>query len=125
MTADELLKKLWIKSINDYMNPESLDTIIEKFSNDKRPFGDTGPALERVLSAGASRRDLGLLLRYAAYCAVFDTLYEIEDPEFDKSDVEGLHESILSADPSGMEGFPGSADGVNPKKVATSKKKKR
>jgi hypothetical protein len=52
-----------------------------------------------------------LALRYAAYCAVFDTLYQL-DPEVanvDSIDLVGLYELLLSADPTGMEGRPGSA----------------
>jgi hypothetical protein len=44
--------------------------------------------------------------------AVFDTLCEIERAGVDCKDLIGLHES---ADPSGMEGRPGSADAVTGK----------
>jgi hypothetical protein len=111
MTRDELLQKLWTRAINVHLRPDTLDNTIKDARDPRQPFGDTGPAIERILSAGASRRDLSLLLRYTAYCAVFDTLYCIEDPGLDKANVlEDLHEFLLSADPSGMEGYPGSAD---------------
>jgi hypothetical protein len=70
--------------------------------------------MDRILVAGAPGRDICLLLRYAAYGAVFQTLYEI-DPEgagVDCQGLIGLHELLLSADPSGMDGRPGSADAV-------------
>jgi hypothetical protein len=110
MTKDQLLHKLWTRIINAHLRPADLDNTIKYASNPDQPFGDTGPAIERILAAGASRRDLGLLLRYTAYSAVFDTLYCIEDPGVDRNDLEDLHEYLLSADPSGMEGYPGSAD---------------
>ena len=54
------------------------------------------------------------VLRYAAYGAVLSTLYEI-DPEaagVDCKDLVGLYQYLLSADPTGIEGRPGSADAV-------------
>ena len=48
----------------------------------------------------------------SAYEAVFGTLYTINDPGVDNHDVFMLHEHILMADPSGMDGRPGSADAV-------------
>jgi hypothetical protein len=47
--------------------------------------------------------------REAAYGAVFSTLYGIGDPGVDGDEVFMLHEELLMADPSGMEGRPGSA----------------
>jgi hypothetical protein len=44
--------------------------------------------------------------------AVFQTLYALDDPGVDDDNVFMLHESLLTADPSGMEGRPGSADAV-------------
>jgi hypothetical protein len=76
------------------------------------PFGDTGAAIERLLAAGVSRRDLRFVLRHAAYEAVFGTLYSLSDPGAEDDDVGTLYEGLLSADPSGMEGRPGSADAV-------------
>ncbi len=39
----------------------------------------------------------------------FGTLYALNDPEVDNNEIEMLHESLLTADPSGMEGRPGLA----------------
>lgn len=61
---------------------------------------------------GVSARDINLIRRHAAYDALFSTLYSIGDPGVDDDDVFILHESLLSADPSGLEGRPGSADPV-------------
>ncbi|MGB8356298.1 MAG: hypothetical protein WCD79_20535 [Chthoniobacteraceae bacterium] len=52
---------------------------------------------------------MSLIARQAAYEAVFGTLYALSDPGVNDNDIEMLHESLLSADPSGKEGRPGSA----------------
>jgi len=123
-TREELLQRLW-SHINSHVIPyyvgqalvrdDELDRLVEHDrQHPGEPFADTGPAIERILAAGAARRDLCLVLRYAAYRAVFNTLYDI-DPEgagVDCKDLIGLYELLLSADPSGMEGRPGSADAI-------------
>jgi len=123
-TREKLLQRLW-SHINSHLIPYYLgrtlvreDELDRRVEQDKQrpgaPFADTGPAIERILAAGAARRDLCLVVRDAAYRAVFNTLYEI-DPEVagvDCKDLIGLYELLLSADPSGMEGRPGSADAV-------------
>ena len=74
-------------------------------------FGDTGAAIERIWAAGVSDRDLRLVLRNVAYEAAFGTLHALSDPGPDEEDDVGtLYEELLMADPSGMEGRPGSAD---------------
>ena len=83
--------------------------ISESERNPNAPFSDVSPVLKRLLAAGVSRSDLSLIARHAAYEAVFGTLYALSDPGVDANDVEMLHESLLSADPSGREGRPGSA----------------
>ena len=66
--------------ININLRAASLDNIIANCKRDPAgPFGDTGGAIERTLAAGASRRDLGLVLRGTAYEAVFGTLYALSD----------------------------------------------
>jgi hypothetical protein len=112
-TREELLDHLWKEIINPHLRDAALDNIVQNCKrNPDGAFGDTGPAIERMLMAGASRRDLCLVLRTAAYEAVFGTLYAICDPGVDDNDVFMLFEELLSADPSGMEGRPGSADAV-------------
>jgi hypothetical protein len=73
------------------------------------PFADIGPIVARLLALGASRRDLSLLLRFAAYEEAFSVVSLLEDPGLDEEQMDGLHENILGADPSGLEGRPGSA----------------
>jgi hypothetical protein len=111
-TREEFLRHLWTEIINSVFRDSALDNIV---SNCKRdlvgPFGDTGPAIERMLAAGISRRDLRLVLRLVAYEAVFGTLYSLGEPGLDQDDdASTLYEELLMADPSGMEGRPGSAD---------------
>jgi hypothetical protein len=109
---EELLTYLWQEIINLNLRDASLDNIISHCKrNPNIAFGDTGPAIERILAAGASRRDLCLVMRSTAYEAVFGTLYSLSDPGSDENDdVSTLYEELLMADPSGMEGRPGSAD---------------
>jgi hypothetical protein len=52
-----------------------------------------------------------LIFRAIAYEAVFATLYSMSDPGLPEDNI-GLHEDLLTSDPSGMEGAPGSIDTV-------------
>jgi hypothetical protein len=108
-----LLAHLWREVINSQLDASRLrDLVAESKRHPKAPFADTGPAVERLLALGASERDICLIRRDAAYGAVFNTLYSLGDPGVDGDDVFMLHESLLTADPSGMEGRPGSSDAV-------------
>ena len=86
---------------------EKKDAAAKKDS--KAPFADAGASLERLLAAGANRRDISLAARFAIYEAVFSLLYMLDDPGVDDNDVFMLQESLLGTDPSGKEGRPGSA----------------
>jgi len=113
-TRAEFLEYLWREVINASVREDTLDNIVKNCArNPDGAFGDTGAAIERLLAAGASRRDLRLVLRQAAYEAVFGTLYALNDPSPDESEEAGsLYEELLMADPSGMEGRPGSTDSI-------------
>lgn len=107
-SPEEFLALLWNEVINEPMTGAWIDDRInrsEKRPND--PFADVGPLLRRLIELGASHRDLSLLHRYASYTAVFSTLYKLGDPGC--SDPDMLFEELLTADPSGFEGRPGSA----------------
>ena len=109
-SREELLAHLWAQVINSHLRPEGLTQMISRAkAKPDEPFADSGPALERLLGLGADPRDICLLMRDAAYGAVFSTLYSIDDPGVDGNDVFMLHEELLMADPSGMEGRPGSS----------------
>lgn len=112
-TREELLAHLWSEVINPNLRSHGLDQAIAYArARPDEPFADSGPAMERLRALGADPRDICLLMRHAAYEAVFGTLYAIGDPGVDGGKVFMLHEDLLGADPSGMEGRPGSADAV-------------
>jgi hypothetical protein len=108
-TREDFLKLIW-SDINLAMQEHWIENNIRASKkNPEDPFSDVGPAIERLIEAGASRRDLSLLVRHAAYEEAFNVLYLLGDPGVDEAEIEGLHEELLSADPSGLEGCPGSA----------------
>ena len=108
-TREELLQYLWGTIINSYLNDDAVTDIIDNCKgSENEPFGDTGPTLERMLASGASKADIALVMRAVAYEAVFGTLYALDDPGVGNGDVFMLHEELLIADPSGMEGRPDS-----------------
>ena len=81
MTArEEPLTHLWKEVINIHDRDASLDNVIACRRNPTGPVGDTGRAIERILAAGASRRDLCLVMRSTAYDAVFGALYALSEP---------------------------------------------
>ena len=108
-SREEFLKQLWHDNINSSMQEHWIDNMIrESERHPDAPFADLEPALKRLLAIGATRRDLSLVARHSACKSVFGTLYALSDPGVENDDVEMLHESLLSADPSGKEGRPGS-----------------
>jgi hypothetical protein len=111
-TREGLLAHLWTDVININLRDASLDNTIAHCKRDPTgPLGDTGAAIERILAAGASRRDLCLVMRSAAYEAVFGTLYSLSEPGSDPDDdISTLYEELLMAEPSGNAARPGSAD---------------
>ncbi|MGO8999372.1 MAG: hypothetical protein ACLQVI_39100 [Polyangiaceae bacterium] len=109
-TRAEFLEQVWNQIINSAMTEAWIDAAISSSARaPDGPFADLGPALRRLLAAGASRRDLCLLARHARYEATFELLYMLDDPGVDADDNKMLHEELLGADPSGREGRPGSA----------------
>lgn len=108
-TREEFLSLVW-EDINLAMQEHWIENNIRQSEREPdAPFAEVGDALKRLLACGAERRDLSLLVRQAAYEAAFDTLYRINDPGVDGDDIHMLHEELLSADPSGKDGRPGSA----------------
>jgi hypothetical protein len=95
---------------------------------DNRPMGDFGEITRRMLAAGISKRDIARFAKINGYEAAFGVLYKLEgdngtdDKEptiywklqaFDavtdrpiEAGLGGLHESVLSADPTGREMGP-------------------
>ncbi|MCI2261162.1 hypothetical protein [Xanthomonas indica] len=109
-SREEFLDLLWSEIINSPMQEVWIDNAINTSQQQPDgPFGDAGPVLERLLSLGASRRDLSLIYRMASYEAVFDTLYKMADPGIKPDDAAMLFEDLLGSDPSGLDAGPGSA----------------
>ena len=107
--------RLW-ENINGYMNDGWIDSTVR--ASERRPdapFADTGVVLKRLLALGASKRELALLARSGCYDGTFSTLYDIQGTGLDREDLVAIHEGLLSADPSGLEGRPGSAPAMQPK----------
>src|SRR5262245_43548547 len=111
-TREEFLQHLWTDVINPVFRDAALDNIVAHFKRKPAgPFGNTGPAIERMLAAGIARRDLSLVLRFITYEAVFGTLYALGEPGLDQdADASTLYAELVMADPSGQEGRPGSED---------------
>ena len=108
-----LLEHLWRQVINTNLDPDTIQAEIQRSKNRPNdPFADTGPAFERLLAAGVDPKDICLIRRAAAYAATFATLYAIDDPGVEDDNVFMLFEELLTADPSGMEGRPGSSGAV-------------
>lgn len=104
LDRESFLVYLWTDVINAALEPDALRR--RQSLGADAPFSDSGPAIERLLALRADPRDVQLLMRDAAYEAVFNTLYSLEDPgvELDEGDEFGLYEELLMADPSGREG---------------------
>jgi WD40 repeat protein len=124
-TQEEFLDLVW-EDINVAMQEHWIDNVISESEKDPNaPFADVGPALKRLLALGASRQDLSLVARFTSYEQAFTLLYQLSDPGIDDNEIEGLHESLLAADPSGKEGRPGSAPLLQTKQESRSGRKKQ
>ncbi len=109
-TREAFLRLVWDEVINAPMTGAWIDNTIAVAKKDSTaPFADAGAALDRLLAKGADQRDISLVARAAIYEAVFSLLHMLDDPGVDDGNVFMLQESLLSADPSGKEGRPGSA----------------
>jgi hypothetical protein len=109
-TRNEFLRQVWTDIINSQMTGSWIDgVVVASERKPDEPFADVGPALKRLVAAGIDRRDLCLVARLASYEAAFRILYMLDDPGVDGDDNKMMHEELLSADPSGRDGRPGSA----------------
>jgi hypothetical protein len=101
--------------------------IHERITDDPaRPGGEIGPALERLLAAGATESDLTAVVRTMQWSLLSGLCYLLDDPgileeevrdvawrlfQVDDDDqpiaiIGGLHESVLETDPTGREMRP-------------------
>ena len=89
-------------------------------------FGDAGAAIQHLMELGATPGELANIARFVAATTVFSMLYQIDVDDESLSDnapgwslvetdgegrltrrrLQGLYESLLTADPSGREGKP-------------------
>jgi hypothetical protein len=103
------LNQLWIAVIDAPMTGTWIDNVIAASERKPdEPFADVGPALKRLLAKGVDRRDLCAIARFSKYEAAFTLLYMLGDPGVDDDDNKMMHEELLTADPSGRDGRPGS-----------------
>jgi hypothetical protein len=123
-----LLRRIWSDAIEPWRGRVA-DWIARhiKFDDDDPDgyFADAGAALKRMKRAGISEQDIASVARMVAYETAFSVAYLMDygcDEEAPKHmpgwglfetdqngdstgrDMNGLHESILGADPSGLEG---------------------
>jgi hypothetical protein len=97
------------------------------------PAGDIGPAIGRILAAGADESDLTRVVRIMQWEILFGLCYLLDDPDYLRDDreiiqkeagdidwclfqvgnnglpvavVDGLHESVLETEPTGREMRP-------------------
>jgi hypothetical protein len=105
------LNQLWTEVIDSPMTGRWIDHVIAASERKPdAPFAEVGPALKRLLAKGVDRRDLCVIARHATYEAAFSLLYMLDDPGVDGDDNKMMHEELLTADPSGREGRPGTPD---------------
>ena len=106
---------------------EWIDRIVQHdAAGSTKPCGGLGPALQRLLAAGADRTDIHDVVRVMQYEVLFSLCYLLGDPgevEPELADIawrlvrvdddgqvvgpiDALHESLLETDPSGREMRP-------------------
>jgi hypothetical protein len=106
-TREALLKHLWQTAIDSNLcGGDIAEVIAFAKAHPGAPFTEARSVMERLLASGVLAQDICTLRRDAAYRAVFRTLYSLDDPGVDGDDVMMLHESLLGADPNGIEGRP-------------------
>jgi hypothetical protein len=126
-----VLRRLWGDLIDPWRdNAAWIENMIASAEKDPGDyFSDAGLALRRLLEKGVDPADIASIARYVAYETAFGVVHTIDeghDPEHSgdgwpgwtliETDangdstgrpVGGLHEDLLSLDPSGREGRPG------------------
>jgi hypothetical protein len=121
------LRQAWAQVISEDDDSWMTQHVTSAKADPSAPFAGVGLALDRLLSAGASRGDLIDLVRGMQAQLLFDLCYLLDDPsliepdlsevgwslvetdaelEPTKNTIGGLHESVLETDPTGREMRP-------------------
>jgi len=102
-------QRVWDELINPCATGAWIDSVIAESQKDSdAPFADSGPILERMLSAGFTREEIGRLARHATFACAHSLLHSLDEEGLLTRRASCMHEDLLSSDPSGMEGRPGS-----------------
>jgi hypothetical protein len=102
----EFFQSLW-ESIAPNQDPLNwAEAATRVASND--PFGDAAPAIRQLLNRGVALQDIRDLAAWHSYEATLHTLRLLSESFDEAEETSGLHESLLGADPAGMDGRPGS-----------------
>jgi hypothetical protein len=127
------LRQMWKNAVAEG-DTTWMDRVLEATRQRPRdPAAGAGPALERMLAAGASRQDVAEVVRVMQWHLLEGLAYALDDPgvveypseEFPRVNwalfeveedgeplhvIDGLHESVLDTDPSGREMRPKGVD---------------
>lgn len=128
LTRFLLLRRIWPDFINIWSFKTEEWVHRQIAAAEKSPnghFADAGAALKRMVEAGVAANDIASLVRMVAYETAFNVMHLIDEGhdaeaseqspgwilmetntsgEITGRDVGGLHESLLTMDPSGREG---------------------
>lgn len=106
-TREEFLRAVWDELIDVYADGQWIDNYVASANVDASgAFADAGQSLKALMALGIDRQQLSTIARAIAYETAFSLLYMFNDPGIDPNEGTMLHESLLSADPSGREGRP-------------------
>lgn len=103
-------ERIWTELINPAADGNRwVQTMID--SGEKRPdepFADSAPILKKMLASGITKEEIGRFSRHQTFEAVGALLSMLEEEGFLTRKATGIHGGLLNADPSGLEGGPGS-----------------
>jgi hypothetical protein len=104
----EFMAALWEGIGEVEVGSATLSDQIPDVPEKNEPFGDVRPAVGRLFKAGVKPGDLDLISRWQRFDATVELLRLFERVGITEAEEVMLHESILSAEPSGKEARPGS-----------------
>ncbi|HEX8521272.1 MAG TPA: WD40 repeat domain-containing protein [Tepidisphaeraceae bacterium] len=101
--------RVWDEIINGGMDGKWIDGVIEQAKQrPDDPFADVGPLLAEMLKKGVTKNKIARLARFIRYEAVAETITIAAEDGMDAEALDAAHEDLLTADPSGKDGRPGS-----------------